>query len=550
MSPVKTLLDIRENFQFLISQVLRQIDDCFAKLKLESSISISKFEARDNYVDILKSIIEQKSYSRLTNSGDDLTDKAVEMIKAINKITTNLERIGDFAVNILRQLKYFKDEKYLKQYNLDPFHEAIRDGILLIEKAMFQLDISSALDICRKELLLDELFEENFQTLMQQFKDHQEHHGNLITTLFIFRYFERTGDALLNIGEAIISATLGERLKIHQYIALEESLESAEEITHSDELQYQSIAETKSGSRIGLITDDTPHDGPAEIIFKNGDKKKIQLEKELIEHWEKLFPGLPPKVYGFQEHKRDASLLLQYLDGRTIQDLIINGTMDQLNEAMHCLFKNMANIWTQTKEDVPVNGRFMLQLSKRLQDVYAIHPEFSESHMKIGTLKILSLDYLSKKALEINEELESPFSILIHGDFNSDNILYSFDEKKINYIDLHRSRLFDYVQDVSVFLVSNFRLPFVDEATRDIINWISENFLEFTQQQAKVFGDSTFDVRLALGLIRSFITSTRFVLNKNLAKTMYHRGVYLLEQVVNYDGKYEDYTLPKSILFF
>jgi len=549
MSPLRTLLDIKENFQYLATQVARQIDDCFAILRGESPVSISKFEARDNYIDILKSIIEQKSYARLSDQ-TDLSEKSVEMIKAINKITTNLERIGDFSVNILRQLKYLNDDTYLHQFDLEPFRKAIASGLALVEQALFELDISSALRICRRESRLDDLFEERFTELLSRFKDPEEHHQNLITTLFVLRYFERTGDALLNIGEAIISATLGERLKIHQYRALEESLSSAEEITHSDNIQYQTIAETKSGSRIGLISDDSSDEGPREIIFKNGDKKKILQEKQLIEEWEVLFPGLPPKIYGFQEHIRDSSLLLQYLDGKTIQDLLINGTAEMLKEAMAGLFNTLTTIWETTLTPEPVNGHFVKQLRERLDDVYAIHPAFRESINNIGTLNILSLDYLIGKAEGINDNLSAPFSVQIHGDFNSDNVLYSFAQKQINFIDLHRSRRFDYIQDVSVFIVSNFRLPFVDNSTRMSINAISKSFYSFAREQAQRFGDENFDARLALGLSRSFITSTRFVLNRTLAKTMYHRGIYLLEKIVNYEGEFNRFEFPTDILTF
>jgi len=549
MSPMRTLLDIKENFQFLTTQVARQIEDCFAILRGGSPVSISKFEARDNYIDILKSIIEQKSYSRLSDK-TDLSEKSIEMIKAINKITTNLERIGDFSVNILRQLRYLHDDDYFQQFDFEPFREQIASGLALVEAALFELDISSALRICRRESRLDELFAERFTALLSQFKDPKEHHQNLVTTLFVLRYFERTGDALLNIGEAIISATLGERLKIHQYRALEQSLRSAEEVTHGNNIQYQTIAETKSGSRIGLISNDSAADGPREIIFKNGDKKKILQEKQLIEEWEKHFPGLPPKVYGFQEHERDSSLLLQYLDGNTIQDLLVNGTQDMLDEAMQCLFKTITIIWEQTKQQEVTNGNFIGQLCDRLDDVYAIHPVFRENINTIGTLNILSLDFLTKKAREINESLPAPFTVQIHGDFNSDNVLYSFAQKQINFIDLHRSRRFDYIQDVSVFIVSNFRLPFVDSSTRANINSVSKQIYAFASEQAKRFGDKEFDARLTLGLIRSFITSTRFVLNSTLAKAMYHRGIYLLEKIVNYPGEFSDFEFPTDILTF
>ena len=45
-------------------------------------------------------------------------------------------------------------------------------------------------------------------------------------------------------------------------------------------------------------------------------------------------------------------------------------------------------------------------------------------------------------------------------------------------------------------------------------------------------GDKTFGVRLAMGLARSyFTTSARFVLDEEFAKSLFFRGRYLLEQL-------------------
>ncbi|MES9980825.1 MAG: hypothetical protein ABW107_19000, partial [Candidatus Thiodiazotropha sp. 6PLUC5] len=42
----------------------------------------------------------------------------------------------------------------------------------------------------------------------------------------------------------------------------------------------------------------------------------------------------------------------------------------------------------------------------------------------------------------------------------------------------------------------------------------------------------TFEIRLALGLIRSFASSTRFILDKSLSRAMFYRAVYLMEQLL------------------
>ena len=45
-------------------------------------------------------------------------------------------------------------------------------------------------------------------------------------------------------------------------------------------------------------------------------------------------------------------------------------------------------------------------------------------------------------------------------------MIYDPLDKKVRFIDLHRSRYQDYVQDVSVFMVSNYRLQVLDAGTR------------------------------------------------------------------------------------
>jgi Ser/Thr protein kinase RdoA (MazF antagonist) len=60
---------------------------------------------------------------------------------------------------------------------------------------------------------------------------------------------------------------------------------------------------------------------------------------------------------------------------------------------------------------------------------------------------------------KIEKKLSAPFSVMIHGDFNNDNILYDVENDRVYLIDIHRSEPMDFVQDVSVFIVSNFRMP-------------------------------------------------------------------------------------------
>jgi hypothetical protein len=130
-----------------------------------------------------------------------------------------------------------------------------------------------------------------------------------------------------------------------------------------------------------------------------------------------------------------------------------------------------------------------------------------------------------------------------------DNIIHSSEQNRVHFIDLHRSKMGDYVQDVSVFLVSNHRLQVFDEPIRQRIREVILRFHDFAHLQGVQLGDKTFAPRLALGLARSFATSTRFVLDPDFAKSMFLRARYLLEAVLKTPVEsLESFEIPKEIL--
>ena len=213
---------------------------------------------------------------------------------------------------------------------------------------------------------------------------------------------------------------------------------------------------------------------------------------------------------------------------------------------MHAHCNPVAYSWSKK----PVSAEYMTQLSKRLDEVYGIHPEFRRMKMRICGHTVPAFETLLNRAKLLESRLSAPFSVYIHGDFNVDNIIYDPLEKKINFIDLHRSRYMDYVQDVSVFMVSMYRLQVLDAPLRKRILDMAMDFYEFSASYAKRSKDDTFELRLALGLARSFATSTRFILDKSLARTMFLRARYLIERVLEANPKQpKSFKVPVKEIF-
>lgn len=539
--------EIDENLRFLILEVRSQIQAALGVVSGAEPEAYESIAARDDYIDNLKGTIESKCFSQLFH--DKNFDKpTVDSVKAVLVVNTNLERIADYSVNVVRQTEYYSDKLYLQRYDYRQFFTEILEVIDLIYDAVVRTDIKLGLRICRAEVRIDEFYKEVFLKILEELRQESEIE-NKLTSIFIFRYLERIGDSLLNIGEAVISAAVGEKLKIHQFRALEETLEHTDINAPIGSLTFESIWETRSGCRIARIQNKDGEGGTKSAIFKQGSLRKLEKEKVNIERWQNLLPGVPPRVYGFEKVGSHGSLLLENFAGHTLKEMMFDRDEAEIARALKATFDTVATAWTATKTDRVENAGYFSQLLARIEEVHRVHPDYKGPSHYIGNLESLPFVEMLKKAEHIDRGLNAPFSVLIHGDFNIDNVIYDMETTAVHFIDLHRSMESDYVQDLSVFLVSNFRLPVTRSALRTRLNRTIRKSYEFGQAFASAHADTTFEARLTLGLVRSFATSTRFELKEEFAKSMYLRAVFLLEKLLAFDGNpWENFRLPRQAL--
>jgi phosphate uptake regulator len=311
-------------------EVRKQAEETLNFLAEPSQLLLERINNRNDYIDTMKSLIEERSYAFLTGSG--LDRRGANLMRAVNTIVTNLERIGDFSVNVVNQVQYLSDPRILARYDFQPFFDETFAALENITEALTRQDIALAFAICQAEFHMDSLYKVAFDSIVRELGT-GAHTGDLVTSLFIFRYLERMGDSLLNIGEALIFAIVGERLKIHQYQALRDHLASSGiEFPVTDSVEFQSIWGTRSGCRIGTVEEKGAEARPQRVIFKEGRLHKISAEKRSIERWQELMPGLPPRVFGFQEKEHSGSLLLEYLGGCTFQDVLLNSERETRSE--------------------------------------------------------------------------------------------------------------------------------------------------------------------------------------------------------------------------
>jgi len=560
------LSQLTENFRLLVAEVEKQVRDTAACLRAVDEVRIEKIHLRDDYIDNMKGIIHNRSF-RLMLEHPKLNKPQVDTVRALGIATDNLENVADFCTHIADQTHFLSRLDFLTTFEPGLYFDEILPMLPVIEPAILGKDATLAFRICRCEFRLDALYKRHFQEIMRLLESGGQV-PDLITSLFIIRYLERTGDALLNIGEAALSSILGEKFKIHQVSALDHAAAELAEPGDSgpqsgenpaldgddlelhgsclEDLEYSPMGETRSGCRIGRIRNLARRGAGNWTLFKEGSLPKISLEKKNLERWNELVPGLVPRVIGYHEQDDHAHLLLEYLQGQTFQDLLLNEDFPRVLSVLEALTQLMADLWDRTVANERANPQFTRQLQARLPDILRLHPSFDTPERGIGDLRIPAFSSQIQRLAALEQELAAPFSVFIHGDFNNDNLIVEPGERRVRFIDVNRSRQGDYLQDVTVFLLSNFRLPVFEHALRERITEVNRRMFHFAHRFANDRGDSSFEKRCALGLVRSFLTSTRFVADESFAVELYRRAVYLTDRLL--DQKPKTFHFPEEIL--
>lgn len=542
---MKRISQLHDPLKFLVIELQKQLQ-LLSKYFQTNDIGFGdKSLKRVDYIDNYHlSILKRCAECQQCETDDDEQSLSIQSYLQLNHALKHLSRKFQMAVY---QSQKLKAKSLLKNKQITLALKELSTGIELIEPAMEYPNSTLAIDICRLKIRIDKHCNIQLDKYKKQLKKGQQT-DSLLEASFVVQDIREMGESLLRVGEGIISANLGQMIQIDQYQSLETSLSAMNLNLQQDNLSIHRMGETKSGCTISGVRSAEESEGDILAVFKEGDEAKLKEEKTGIESWHEKYPGIAPKVYSYHKSGDKAALLFEYLTGKTFDKILYEKDRELLKTALHRLFLTLEDIWQSTQIDKVIAPHFMKQTKKRITDVYSVHPDFRIKGVQIGELKSVSLETLLDQAIEIEESLALPKAVYIHGDFNVDNILYDPLEDSISFIDLHRSDYLDYTQDLSVLMVSNYRLPIQDQTVRKLIGQTMTAIYDFGASYANSIDDQTYHLRMALGLGRSFLTSTRFVLDEKHAKAMHFKARYLLENLIQLKPEYyPKYQVPREL---
>jgi phosphate transport system protein len=189
--------------------------DSIESLKSQDLDLAEKVLAGDDAINQLEEEIEELVVKIIASQQPVASD--LRKIMSALKITTSVERIGDFAVDIAKTTKRIGKEELVKPLKDIPamaeiVQTMIREGL----NAFIDENVVLAEEIANMDDQVDNMYAIVVQDLLKRVIDKPEKMDQIIQLAFVARYIERSADHVTNIAEGILYSVKGKRVDLNQ----------------------------------------------------------------------------------------------------------------------------------------------------------------------------------------------------------------------------------------------------------------------------------------------------------------------------------------------
>lgn len=159
--------------------------------------------AADKAIDLLEIQLDEDCHTLLVRRQPAAVD--LRLLVAIMKINSDLERMGDSAVNISQSVLVLNEEPPLKPYiDLPRMSDLVRDMVRRSLDAFVRRDSGLALAVCASDDEVDGLYKQLFRELLTYMIEDPKNVSRALHLLLIARNLERIADHATNVAEDVI----------------------------------------------------------------------------------------------------------------------------------------------------------------------------------------------------------------------------------------------------------------------------------------------------------------------------------------------------------
>jgi phosphate transport system protein len=169
---------------------------------------------KDQEINLLEIQIDQSILKLLALAQPMARD--LRFLIGCQRISLDLERIGDQAVNIAQRAQYLSTRPPLPY---DPAMEQLAETAMemlgLVLSSFVNLNADQAVDVCQMDDAADELNMEVLKNLLDYMVNETPAIKRAVQTIIIARCLERVADHCTNIAESVVFIVKGVNIKHH-----------------------------------------------------------------------------------------------------------------------------------------------------------------------------------------------------------------------------------------------------------------------------------------------------------------------------------------------
>jgi phosphate transport system protein len=202
------LRDLREKLLGMGAKVEAHIADSVRALTERDSTLAEKVIQADKEVNRLEVEVDETCRRILALRQPAASD--LRLITTALKIVTDLERIGDLAVNIAERAKDLNEAPPLKAYVDTPrLAELAQQQVKKALDAFVSSDPAKAEEVRKEDDHLDALYLKIFNELLGYMMEDSKNIRRATALMFIAKHLERIGDHATNVAEMVIYMVRG-----------------------------------------------------------------------------------------------------------------------------------------------------------------------------------------------------------------------------------------------------------------------------------------------------------------------------------------------------
>ena len=181
---------------------------CLVQRDIEGA---AKVVENDKKLDVLEIETERRAVQLIALRAPMASD--LRDVVAALKISSVVERIGDYAKNIAKRVPLLENVGKIEPMSLLPEMARIATEMVHdVLDAFVDRDAEAAVRVCERDAAVDDFYDSIFRTLLTHMMENPHNISQSAHLLFVAKNLERVGDHATNIAEMVYYAATGEHM--------------------------------------------------------------------------------------------------------------------------------------------------------------------------------------------------------------------------------------------------------------------------------------------------------------------------------------------------